>query len=114
MTRIGTSTSRSALASTPRESGAVWTAALFKQQGAVRALGTAIIAAHPRLAAVLDKLGLTLDPVTGEVAELEPFNAALSKRGAQVERNLAAFEAEWEAAHPGEEPGPVVRARLKA
>ncbi|PMC01859.1 TrwC relaxase [Microbacterium sp. UMB0228] len=90
------------------------TAALFKQQGAIRALGTAIIAAHPRLAAVLDKHGLTLDPVTGEVAELEPFNAALSKRGAQVERNLATFEAEWEAAHPGEEPGPVVRARLKA
>ncbi len=90
------------------------TAALFKQQGAIRALGTAIIAAHPQLAAVLDKHGLTLDPVTGEAAELEPFNAALSKRGAQVERNLAIFEAEWEAAHPGEEPGPVVRARLKA
>ncbi|MCC4249349.1 MobF family relaxase [Microbacterium testaceum] len=90
------------------------TAALFKQQGAIRALGTAIIAAHPQLAAVLGKHGLTLDPVTGEVAELEPFNAALSKRGAQVERNLATFEAEWEAAHPGEEPGPVVRARLKA
>ncbi|MGX1932293.1 MobF family relaxase [Microbacterium resistens] len=90
------------------------TAALFKQQGAIRALGTAIIAAHPQLAAVLDKHGLTLDPVTGEVAELEPFNAALSKRGAQVERNLATFEAEWGAAHPGEEPGPVVRARLKA
>ncbi len=90
------------------------TAALFKQQGAIRALGTAIIAAHPQLAAVLDKHGLTLDPATGEVAELEPFNAALSKRGAQVERNLATFEAKWEAAHPGEEPGPVVRARLKA
>ncbi|WP_447949870.1 MobF family relaxase [Microbacterium aurum] len=90
------------------------TAALFKQQGAIRALGTAIIAAHPQLAAVLDKSGLTLDPATGEVAELEPFNAALSKRGTQVERNLATFEAEWEAAHPGEEPGPVVRARLKA
>lgn len=90
------------------------TAALFKQQGAIRALGTAIIAAHPQLAAVLGKHGLTLDPVTGEVAELEPFNAALSKRGAQVERNLATFEAEWEAAHPGEEPGPMVRARLKA
>src|SRR5690606_4330167 len=28
--------------------------------------------------------------------------------------NLARFEAEWEEAHPGEEPGPVVRARLKA
>ncbi|MGO2932107.1 MobF family relaxase [Microbacterium sp.] len=90
------------------------TAALLKQQGAIRALGTAIIAAHPQLAAVLDKHGLTLDPVTGEVAELEPLNAALSKRSAQVERNLATFEAEWVAAHPGEEPGPVVRARLKA
>lgn len=90
------------------------TAALFKQQGAIRALGTAIIAAHPQLAVVLDQHGLTLDPATGEVAELEPFNAVMSKRGAQVERNLARVEAEWEAAHPGEEPGPVVRARLKA
>ncbi|EPD84339.1 hypothetical protein HMPREF1529_02405 [Microbacterium sp. oral taxon 186 str. F0373] len=90
------------------------TAALFKQQGAIRALGTAVIAAHPQLAAVLDAHGLTLDPVTGEVAELEPYNAVMSKRGAQVERNLARFEAGWDAAHPGEEPGPVVRARLKA
>ncbi|WP_282825810.1 MobF family relaxase [Gulosibacter sediminis] len=88
------------------------TAALFKQQGAIRALGTAVIAAHPQLATVLDRHGLTLDPVTGEVAELESFNAIMSKRGAQVERNLANFEAEWEAAHPGEEAGPVVRARL--
>jgi conjugative relaxase-like TrwC/TraI family protein len=90
------------------------TAALLKQQGAIRSLGTAIIAAHPQLAAVLDKHGLTLDPATGEVAELEPYNAVMSKRGTQVERNLARFEAEWKAAHPGEEPGPVVRARLKA
>ncbi|UOR00403.1 AAA family ATPase [Leucobacter allii] len=88
------------------------TAALFKQQGAIRALGTAVIAAHPQLAAVLDRHGLTLDPVTGEVAELESFNAIMSKRGAQVERNLATLEAEWEAAHPGEEAGSVVRARL--
>ncbi|RRJ86215.1 TrwC relaxase [Gulosibacter macacae] len=90
------------------------TAALLKQQGAIRALGTAVIAAHPQLSTVLDRHGLTLDPATGEVTELEPFNAVMSKRGAQVERNLARFEAEWEAAHPGEEPGSVVRARLKA
>ena len=90
------------------------TAALFKQQGAIRALGTAVVAAHPYLATVLDAHGLTLDPVTGEVAELEPFNALMSKRAAQVERNLAAFTAEWEEAHPGQEPGPVVRARLHA
>ncbi|OZB89627.1 MAG: TrwC relaxase, partial [Microbacterium sp. 14-71-5] len=52
--------------------------------------------------------------MTGEVAELTPWNALMSKRSAQVARNLDKFTAEWEAAHPGEEPGPVVRARLQA
>ncbi len=90
------------------------TGALFRQQGAIRALGTAVIAAHPQLAAVLDAHGLTLDPVSGEVAELVPWNAVMSKRGEQVTRNLARFRAEWEEAHPGQEPGPVVSARLQA
>ncbi|MFV0375504.1 relaxase domain-containing protein [Microbacterium sp.] len=90
------------------------TAALFRQQGAIRTLGTAVLAAHPQLATVLDAHGLTLDPVTGEVAELEPWNALMSKRGAQVARNLEKFTSEWEAAHPGQEPGPVARARLQA
>ncbi|TAM71387.1 MAG: TrwC relaxase [Microbacteriaceae bacterium] len=90
------------------------TAALFKQQGAIRALGTAVIAAHPQLAAALDARGLTLDPATGEVMELEQYNALMSKRGAQVERNLARIQAEWEQSHPGEEPGPVVGARMLA
>lgn len=90
------------------------TAALFRQQGAIRALGTAVLAAHPQLAAVLDAHGLTLDPVSGEVVELTPWNAVMSKRGAQVARNLDKFTAEWEATHPGVEPGPVVRARLHA
>ena len=98
--------------------GGTWrgldTAALFRQQGAIRALGTAVLAAHPQLAAVLDAHGLTLDPVTGEVAELAPFNAVMSKRADQVARNLAAFEAQWEAAHPGREPGRLVSARLQA
>jgi hypothetical protein len=89
------------------------TAALFKQQGAIRALGTAVIAAHPGLAEVLDRHGLTLDPVSGEVVELAPFNQATSKRAAQVERNLTRLEAEWQQAHPGETPGPVVRARMQ-
>ncbi len=90
------------------------TAAMFKQQGALRALGAAVIAASPELAAVLDRHGLTLDPVTGEVTELEPFNALMSKRGAQVRKNLERLEAEWEAAHPGETMGPVVSSRLTA
>ncbi|MGB3376069.1 MAG: MobF family relaxase [Microbacterium sp.] len=90
------------------------TAAMFKQQGALRALGAAVIAASPELAAVLDRHGLTLDPVTGEVTELEPFNALMSKRGAQVRKNLERLEAEWEAAHPGETMGLVVSSRLTA
>ncbi|MCX7522730.1 AAA family ATPase [Microbacterium sp. STN6] len=90
------------------------TAALFRQQGAIRALGTAVIVAHPKLAGVLDRYGLTLDPATGEVVELAPFNAVMSKRGEQVRKNLERLEAEWEAAHPGETMGPVVSSRLAA
>ena len=92
---------------------ALTTAALFKQQGAIRALGTAVIAAHPQLAQTLAEHDLTLDPVSGEVAELEPFNAVMSKRSAQIRRNLDRLESEWEAAHPGETPGPVMTARLQ-
>ncbi|MCK8475841.1 MobF family relaxase [Microbacterium aurugineum] len=90
------------------------TAALFRQQGAIRALGTAVIAAHPELAEVLDRHGLTLDPVSGEVVELERFNGVMSKRGEQVRKHLERLEAEWEATHPGETVGPVVSARLAA
>lgn len=93
---------------------ALSTGALMKQQGAIRALGTAVIAAHPELAAVLDRHGLTLDPVNGEVVELQRFNGLMSKRGEQVRRNLECLEAEWEAAHPGESMGPVVSSRLTA
>ncbi|MFV0251731.1 MAG: AAA family ATPase [Beutenbergiaceae bacterium] len=89
------------------------TAALFKQQGAIRAMGTAVIAAHPELVQTLAEHGLTLDPVSGEVSELEPFNAVMSKRSAQINRNLDRLEAEWQTAHPGETPGPVVTARMQ-
>ncbi|WP_448656843.1 MobF family relaxase [Microbacterium lacticum] len=92
----------------------LFTAALFRQQGAIRALGTAVIAASPELAAVLDRHGLTLDPATGEVVELQPYNAVMSKRGEQVRRNLERLEAAWDQAHPGESMGPVVATRLRA
>ncbi|MGW9827730.1 RecA/RadA recombinase [Brevibacterium pityocampae] len=92
----------------------LFTAALFKQQGAIRALGTAVIAASPELADVLDRHGLTLDPATGEVVELQPYNALMSKRGAQVGKNLERLEAAWDQAHPGESVGPVVATRLRA
>ncbi|MDR1187550.1 MAG: relaxase domain-containing protein, partial [Bifidobacteriaceae bacterium] len=88
--------------------------ALFKMQGAIRAIGTAVIAAHPQLAAVLDGHGLTLDPETGEVVELEPFNQVMSKRGAQVEANLQRLAREWEASHPGETMSRTTSGRLQA
>ena len=90
------------------------TAALFKQQGAIRAMGTAVIAAHPGLAQTLADHDLTLDPVSGEVAELEPFNAVMSKRSAQIRKNLDRLETEWQAENPGEEPGPVITARMQS
>ncbi|WFP16593.1 MobF family relaxase [Citricoccus muralis] len=92
---------------------ALTTAALFQQQGAIRALGTAVIAAHPQLADTLAAHGLTLDPVSGEVTELEPFNAAMSKRSAQIRRNLQRMEVEWNQAHPSETPGPALTARMQ-
>ena len=89
------------------------TAALFKQQGAIRAMGAAVIAAHPELAQALSRHGLTLNPVSGEVAELQPFNGVMLKRSAQIRRNLDRLETEWEAAHPGETLGPVMTAKLQ-
>jgi hypothetical protein len=89
------------------------TAALFTQQGAIRALGTAVIAAHPELAETLNRHGLTLDPVSGEVVELERFNAVMSKRSTQIKRNLDRLETEWEQAHPGEVIGPVLSSQLQ-
>ncbi len=90
------------------------TAALFKQQGAVRSLGTGVLAAHPGLAQVLDRHDLTLDPVTGEVVELAAFNAMMSKRAKQVEKNLGELEDAWAEGHPGRVPGPVATSRMLA
>ena len=90
------------------------TAALFAGQGAIRALGTAVIAAHPPLAAALGEHGLTLDPVTGEVRELQPFNRVMSKRAAQVVQNLEHLESKWQQDRPGETIGPALAARLQA
>jgi len=86
--------------------------ALFKIQGALRTVGTGVIAAHPGLADTLAAHGLTLDPTTGEVLELERFNQAMSKRGLQVETNLAVLRSEWEQAHPSETMSHTTSGRL--
>ncbi len=86
--------------------------ALFTMQGMLRAIGTTVIAAHPDLTGTLAAHGLTLDPVTGEVVELEAFNAVMSKRAAQVETNLDRLTGEWESTHPGETMSRAVLGRL--
>ena len=63
----------------------------------------------PEFRAALAAAGFTLDPATGEVAELAPYVGAFSERAAQIGRNIDRYEAEWRAANPGQEPGPAVR-----
>jgi len=76
---------------------------------AINGIGHAAIATDPQFRAALAAEGLTLDPETGEVAELAPFAGAFSARAAQIGRNLDRYEGEWRATNPGVEPGPALR-----
>lgn len=76
---------------------------------AINGIGHAAVATDPAFRKVLVEKGLTLDPVTGEIAELAPYAARFSARAAQIGRNLDRYEAEWRASHPGEQPGPRLR-----
>ncbi|WP_377105559.1 MobF family relaxase [Propionicimonas sp. T2.31MG-18] len=49
------------------------------------------------------RLGYEVDEV-GQIALLRPVVEAMSRRAAQVERNLAVIEAAWRVEHPGQEP----------
>ena len=52
---------------------------------------------------VLEGLGYRLDEV-GQIRLLRPVVEAMSRRSAQLQRNLARIEAEWRTEHPGKEP----------
>ena len=52
---------------------------------------------------VLEGLGYQLDG-NGQIRLLRPVVEAMSRRAAQMERNLARIEAEWRTEHPGKEP----------
>ena len=76
---------------------------------ALNGIGHAAVMCDPEFRAALAAAGFTLDPDTGEVAELAPFVGAFSERAAQIGRNIDRYEAEWRTANPGQEPGPAVR-----
>ena len=76
---------------------------------AINGIGHAAVATDPEFRAVLAAHGFTLDPATGELAELAPFVGRFSARTAQIGRNLDRYEAQWRQANPGAEPGPGLR-----
>jgi hypothetical protein len=76
---------------------------------ALNGIGHAAVMCDPGFRAALAAAGFTLDPVTGEVAELAPYAGAFSERAAQIGRNIDRYEARWRAANPGQEPGPAIR-----
>ncbi len=76
---------------------------------AINGIGHAAVATDPEFRATLAAHGFTMDPATGELAELTPYVGRFSARTAQIGRNIARYEAQWRAEHPGKEPGPRLR-----
>ncbi|KAA1426889.1 MobF family relaxase [Nocardioides antri] len=76
---------------------------------AINGIGHAVVACDPEFRQALAAHGYTLDPETGEVAELASYAGAFSARAAQITRNIDRYEAEWRHDHPAQEPGPALR-----
>ena len=60
---------------------------------------------RPRVPGALAAHGYTLDPETGEVAQLAPYAGGFSARAAQITRNIDRYEAQWRSEHPARSPG---------
>jgi exodeoxyribonuclease V alpha subunit len=76
---------------------------------AINGIGHAAVICDPEFRGVLAAHGYTLDPKTGEVAQLAPYAGSFSARAAQITRNIDRYEAQWRSEHPDEEPGPTLR-----
>ena len=75
---------------------------------ATNGIGHAAVMTDPGFRAALAAHGFTLDNA-GEVVQLAPFVGAFSARAAQIGRNIDRYETDWQAAHPGQTPGPALR-----
>lgn len=76
---------------------------------AINGIGHAAVITDPVFRATLAVHGYTLDPDTGEVAELAGYAGAFSARARQIEHHIDRYEAAWRTDHPGQEPGPLLR-----
>ena len=75
---------------------------------AINGIGQAAVVTDSHFRAVLAGHGFTVGE-DGEISQLAEYVGPFSARAAQIGRNLDRYEAEWRAAHPGEEPGPALR-----
>lgn len=73
---------------------------------AINGVGHAAVACDPEFRHALAAHGYTLDPASGEIAELAPYAGGFSARAAQINRNVDKYEATWRTDHPDQEPGP--------
>jgi conjugative relaxase-like TrwC/TraI family protein len=78
---------------------------------AINGIGHAAMMTDPAFRTALASHGYTLDPRTGEIAQMSEYVGAFSTRTRQIETNLDRYEAAWRRANPGQEPGPVLRQR---
>ncbi|HEU5043702.1 MAG TPA: MobF family relaxase [Nocardioidaceae bacterium] len=73
---------------------------------AINGIGHAAVMCDPQFRSVLAARGFSLDPATGEVAELAGYVGVFSARARQIGANLDRYETDWRQAHPGGVPGP--------
>ncbi len=74
----------------------------------INGLGHLSVLADPMFRQALASHGYTLDR-DGEIVQLAAAVPVLSKRHAQIDRNLATLEREWREQNPGEEPSRQLR-----
>lgn len=76
---------------------------------AINGIGHAAVVTDLGFRAALAAHGYHVDPVSGEIMELEAYGVAFSARSKQIGHNIDRYETQWRGEHPGEEPGPRLR-----
>ena len=84
------------------------TVAVRDSIAAINGIGHAAVACDPAFRTALAGHGYALD-ASGEITQLAPYVGPFSRRAAQIGRHIDRYEADWSAAHPGEQPGPALR-----
>ncbi|MDP9091908.1 MAG: relaxase domain-containing protein [Actinomycetota bacterium] len=80
---------------------------------AIQGIGHAAMRSDPAFRRALAAHGFSLDE-SGEIGQLAPYVRSFSQRAAQIETNLARYEAAWQQTHPGQQPGARMRRRWNA